>query len=117
MRNLITGLLLFIVGQSLIWFQTNGQFIWPWFKRNPLIVSLIAGTGISYMFILATRLVADYYDGALWPGRFIAQASGIVIFAGLTFVLLDEVDAALDEANSFKLGGILKELSSLFGLN
>ena len=90
MRNLITGLLLFIVGQSLIWFQTNGQFIWPWFKRNPLIVSLIAGTGISYMFILATRLVADYYDGALWPGRFIAQASGIVIFAGLTFVLLDE---------------------------
>jgi hypothetical protein len=42
------------------------------------------------MFILATRLVADYYDGALWPGRFIAQASGIVIFAGLTFVLLDE---------------------------
>jgi len=90
MRNLITGLLLFIVGQSLIWFQTNGQFIWPWFKRNPLIVSLIAGTGISYMFILATRLVADYYDGMLWPGRFIAQASGIVIFAGLTFVLLDE---------------------------
>jgi len=90
MKNLITGLLLFIVGQSLIWFQTNGQFIWPWFKRNPLIVSLIAGTGISYMFILATRLVADYYDGALWPGRFIAQASGIVIFAGLTFVLLDE---------------------------
>lgn len=90
MRNLITGLLLFIVGQSLIWFQTNGQFIWPWFKRNPLIISLIAGTGISYMFILATRLVADYYDGALWPGRFIAQASGIVIFAGLTFVLLDE---------------------------
>jgi len=90
MKNLITGLLLFIVGQSLIWFQTNGQFIWPWFKRNPLIVSLIAGTGISYMFILATRLVADYYDGMLWPGRFIAQASGIVIFAGLTFVLLDE---------------------------
>lgn len=90
MRNLIIGLFLFIVGQSLIWFQTNGQFIWPWFKRNPLIVSLIAGTGISYMFILATRLVADYYDGALWPGRFIAQASGIVIFAGLTFVLLDE---------------------------
>lgn len=90
MKNLITGLLLFIVGQSLIWFQTNGQFIWPWFKRNPLMVSLIAGTGISYMFICATRLVADYYDGLLWPGRFIAQATGILTFAGLTFVMLNE---------------------------
>jgi hypothetical protein len=90
MKNLIYGLTLFVIGQSLIWFQTNGQFIWPWFKRNPLIISLIAGTGISYMFIMATRLVADYYDGLLWPGRFIAQATGIITFAILTFVLLDE---------------------------
>jgi len=90
MKNLIYGLTLFIIGQSLIWFQTNGQFIWPWFKKNPLIISLIAGTGISYMFIMATRLVADYYDGLLWPGRFIAQATGIITFAILTFVLLDE---------------------------
>lgn len=90
MRNLIIGLLLFTIGQSLIWFQTNGQFIYPWFKRNPLAISLIAGTGISYMFIKATAYVAEYFDGQLWPGRFIAQASGIVIFAGLTFVLLNE---------------------------
>lgn len=90
MKNLIYGLTLFVIGQSLIWFQTNGQFIWPWFKRNPLIISLIAGTGISYMFIMATRLVADYYDGLLWPGRFIAQATGIITFAILTFVLLNE---------------------------
>lgn len=90
MRNLIFGVSLFIVGQSLIWFQTNGQFIWPWFRRNPLVISLIAGTGISYMFIYATRMVAEYYDGLLWPGRFIAQATGIVTFAALTFILLNE---------------------------
>jgi hypothetical protein len=90
MRNLFIGLLLFTIGQSLIWFQTNGQFVWPWFKRNPLIISLIAGTGISYMFIKATAYVAEYFDGQLWPGRFIAQASGIVIFATLTFILLNE---------------------------
>jgi len=90
MKNLIYGLTLFVIGQSLIWFQTNGQFIWPWFKKNPLMISLIAGTGISYMFIMATRLVADYYDGLLWPGRFIAQATGIITFAILTFVLLNE---------------------------
>jgi len=90
MKNLVFGIILFVVGQSLIWFQTNGQFIYPWFKRNPLAISLIAGTGISYMFIYATRFVAEYYDGALWPGRFIAQATGIVTFAVLTFILLNE---------------------------
>ena len=90
MRSLIYGTLLFVIGQSLIWFQTNGQFIWPWFKRNPFMVSLIAGTGISYMFIIATRYVATYYDGLLWPGRFIALGTGMVSFTLLTWYFLNE---------------------------
>ena len=90
MRSLIYGTLLFVIGQSLIWFQTNGQFIWPWFKRNPFMVSLIAGTGISYMFIIATRYVATYYDGLLWPGRFIAFGTGMVSFTLLTWYFLNE---------------------------
>ena len=90
MKNLIYGVVLFIVGQSMIWFQTNGQFIWPWFKRNPLLVSLLAGTTISYMFIVATRNVAEYYDGLLWPGRFIAFGNGMVSFTFLTWYLLGE---------------------------
>ena len=90
MKNLIYGVVLFIVGQSMIWFQTNGQFIWPWFKRNPLLVSLLAGTTISYMFIVATRNVAEYYDGLLWPGRFIAFGTGMVSFTFLTWYLLGE---------------------------
>jgi|SRR6056300_10716 hypothetical protein len=90
MRNLITGSLLFVLGQSLIWFQTNGQFIWPWFKRNPFIVSLIAGTGISYIFIVATRMVSEYYDGMLWPGRFIAFGTGIIGFTFLTWYYMNE---------------------------
>mgnify|MGYP001222476792 CR=1 FL=1 len=90
MKNLIYGTLLFIVGQSMIWFQTNGQFIWPWFKRNPLAVSIIAGTIISYIFIIATRMIADYYGGLLWPGRFIAFGSGIIGFTFLTWHFMNE---------------------------
>lgn len=90
MRNLIYGMILFVIGQSLIWFQTNGQFVWPWFKRNPFLVSLIAGTGISYMFIIATKYVSEYYDGLLWPGRFIAFGTGMVSFTLLTWYFLNE---------------------------
>tara|TARA_R110000782_G_scaffold116610_1_gene206675 strand:- start:5583 stop:5927 length:345 start_codon:yes stop_codon:yes gene_type:complete len=90
MRNLVVGTLLFVIGQSLIWFQTNGQFVWPWFKKNPLIISIVAGTGISYIFITATRILSEYYDGQLWPGRFIAFGSGIVGFTFLTWYFMNE---------------------------
>jgi len=90
MKNLITGTLLFIVGQSMIWFQTNGQFIWPWFKRNPILISFLGGTFISYTFIIGTALVAEYFEGRLWPGRFIGQASGIIVFALMTWLFLNE---------------------------
>jgi len=81
---------MFTVAQTLIWIQTNGQFVWPWFKKNPLIISILGGTVISYVFIKGTALVAEYFDGQLWPGRFLGQASGIVVFTVLTFALLNE---------------------------
>ena len=88
--KLIYGALLFTLAQAIIWIQTNGQFVWPWFKRNPFLISLLGGTIISYIFIKGTALVAEHFDGLLWPGRFIGQATGIVVFALMTFALLNE---------------------------
>ena len=90
MRKLIYGLALFTIAQIIIWIQTNGQFVWPWFKRNPILISLFGGTFISYTFIVGTALVAEYFEGKLWPGRFIGQASGIIVFAFMTWVFLNE---------------------------
>lgn len=90
MRNLIYGVILFAMGQAMIWFQTNGQFVWPWFKKNPLILSLLGGTVISYMFIKATAFIASYYDGLIWPGRFIGFSVGILSFAFLTHHIMGE---------------------------
>ena len=90
MKNLIYGVILFVIAQSIIWVQTNGQFVWPWFKKNPLLVSLMGGTLISYIFIKGTWLVAEHFEGQLWPGRFIGQASGILIFAFMTWFFLNE---------------------------
>jgi len=90
MRNLLYGVVLLILGQIGIWFQTNGQFAFPWFKRNPILVSIIFGTVISYMFIKATAYIAIYYDGQIWPGRFIGFAMGICSFTILTWYFMDE---------------------------
>ena len=90
MNKLLLGFCLFFIGQAAIWFQTNGQFVWPWFKRNPFTVSLLMGTSISYVLIYATRYMVEHFDGLLWPGRFIAFGSGIVSFTFLTWYFLDE---------------------------
>ena len=90
MSKLVAGILLYTVGQALIWYQTNGQFVWPWFKKNPLTVSVLFGTSISYILIYGTKFMVEYYDGLLWPGRFIAFGSGIISFTFLTWYFLGE---------------------------
>jgi len=90
MKNLFLGIILYILAQILTWFQMNSQFIFPWFKRNPLIVSIVGGTLISYIFIIATRIVAEQYEGLLYPGRFIGFSVGIVVFGILTYFLMGE---------------------------
>ena len=45
---------------------------------------------ISYMFIKATELVVNHFDGLLWPGRFIGFASGVVSFALLSYYFMGE---------------------------
>tara|TARA_R110000737_G_scaffold294497_1_gene301176 strand:- start:50 stop:394 length:345 start_codon:yes stop_codon:yes gene_type:complete len=90
MTNLTAAVLLFLLGQTLIWFQTNGQFKWEWFANNPLLLSVLSGTLISYIFILATKHAFIHFDGLLWPGRFLGFATGIVSFAIISWILLGE---------------------------
>lgn len=90
MQALIYGFLLFFFGQGIVWIQSNGQFLWPAFKNNPWLVSLTLGTLASYLFIHATRYTVEHFDGLLWPGRFIGFASGIMVFAFLTWYLMGE---------------------------
>ena len=90
MSKLIIGIILYTFGQSLIWFQTNGQFKWKWFEENPFLMSCIFAIPISYAFIHATKYVVGYFDGALWPGRFIGFATGVISFAVLTNLYMNE---------------------------
>ena len=90
MRNLLYGFVLFLAGQTLIWFQTNLQFINTWAKDHTLIMAAIFSTPISYMFIKATAFLAEYYDGEIWPGRMIGFGSGMIVFAFLAYLILGE---------------------------
>ena len=90
MNKLLLGMILFFVGQALIWIQTNGQFIYKWARDNPFGMALIFSIPISYMFIYATKYVVEAFDGELWPGRFIGFGTGMIVFSIFTYIFMGE---------------------------
>ena len=88
-KELLYTFLTFITVQSAVWFQTNGQFIWSWFKDHPFILSLF-GIPISLGYIWATKFAFAAFDGTLWPGRLIGFAMGIISFTILTNYYMGE---------------------------
>ena len=90
MSKLVLGVLLFTFGQTLIWYQTNGQFVWTWAKEHPALMALIFCFPISYSFIWGTTFIVEDFDGILWPGRQMGFGIGTVSFAILTYIYLGE---------------------------
>ena len=88
-KAFILSLVLFFITHVIVWFQVNGQFMFKWFKDNPLLVSLI-GVPISYGYIYAVSYGFEAFDNKLWPGRFLGFAVGMVVFGILTGVFLKE---------------------------
>lgn len=90
MNDLGIGILLIFIGQLLIYIQTNGQFIWQSFRDNPMILAIVFGTLVSYLFILGQKYLVRYFDGTLWESRFIGFSVGMITFAILTYFIFDE---------------------------
>jgi len=79
-----------LMGQTLVWVQTNGQFVWEWFRRNPITLSIVFGSILSYLFITSSRYMVLYFDGELWPVRFIGFGLGILSFTIMTYIFMNE---------------------------
>ena len=88
-QKLINGTLLFLLGQTLVWYQINGQFISEWIKQRPLVMSLM-GVPISFVYIYATQYLVEAFDGDMWPQRLIGFSMGMIAFAFLTYIHLNQ---------------------------
>jgi len=89
LQKLIWGTLLFFLGQTLVWYQINGQFISTWMKKHPLAVSFL-GVPISYVYIYATQYLVEAFNGDMWPQRLIGFSMGMIAFAFLTWIHLNQ---------------------------
>ncbi len=86
----LLGLLYMIIGQILVWFQTNAQFLWPKAKDYTIWLSLTIGVAISYFFIKGVGFIAEASEGQIWPSRIIPSATGTLIFALMTWLILNQ---------------------------
>jgi hypothetical protein len=86
---ILVGLSLFAIGQSLAWFQVNGQFISEWCKGHPILMSFI-GVPIGLAFMYGTQYLYHGFDGQTWPARLLTFAVGIVVFIACTNWFLGE---------------------------
>ena len=89
--KLLAAMSLFLFGQTLIWFQTNGQFIKNWAKEHPAIMAALFCFPISYSFLYGTKFIVEHFDGILWPGILIGFGIGTITFGILTWLLTHEV--------------------------
>ena len=88
-RLIIFSIILFTLGQAMVWIQVNGPIIWPWAKKYKLIL-LLFGIPITYLFMEATRLTISGFGGLFWPGRFVSFVCGIAIFTAFTYFFRGE---------------------------
>ena len=71
--------LMFMFGQAIVWVQTNGPIIWPWARQYKFPLMLL-GVPVTWLFMEATSLVVQGFNGEFWPGRFMSFTAGIIIF-------------------------------------
>ena len=79
-KEIIYCILLFVLGQVLVWFQLNGQFLWDSFRKYEGLL-ILTGIPITWIFIEATRQGYTAFNGLLWPARFIGFGIGIAVYA------------------------------------
>ena len=89
-KYIVISILLFIIGNVLVWYQLNSQLVWDWAKGNKSmwIMSLL-GIPISLLFWLCTKW--GYLGfGNLWAVRWLAFGSSMLVFPLMTYFYLGE---------------------------
>ena len=89
-KYIVVSIILFIVGNILVWYQLNSQLVWDWAKGNKSmwIMSLL-GIPISLLFWLCTKWGYIGF-GNLWAVRWLAFGSSMLVFPLMTYFYLGE---------------------------
>jgi len=86
---MIKGILLFVVANILAWFQFNSQFVWPWFKENPIVTCAVFSFPMSLLFWYGINSIMAETE-YLWTSKLVGFGIGNIVFGVLTWMFLKE---------------------------
>ena len=87
--KLAIGVLFFLFGQIMGWYQLNLQKMYDWWADKPLLSAILMGVPTSILFWYGWKYISEA-TGSVWSARFIGSSAGFVIFPILTWVMLGE---------------------------
>lgn len=83
------GVLFFLVGNIIAWFQFNSQFVWEALEDKPVLTNVFLATPMGICFWYAIKnIVAE--TGELWTSKLIGFGVSNFVFAIMTYVFLKE---------------------------
>ena len=83
------GILFFLVGNTIAWFQFNAQFAWEWWKDKPVITNVMLAFPMGMCFWYAVKNIV-LATNELWASKLIGFGVSNTVFAVLTYVFLKE---------------------------
>jgi len=89
-EKIIIGAGLFLLAQTVSWFQLNLQFINDWWKDKGLLTVVLLGIPCGLSFWYAWRFTAEGLGKSVWSARFMSFGLSYVTFPILTSVFLKE---------------------------
>ena len=89
MKQIVLGVIFYLVAQTLAWFQTNGLLLNKWLSEHVVLTSIVLGPIVGVLFAYGTKIIYSQTD-ALWVTRFLGFASGYMIFIPLTWYFFGE---------------------------
>lgn len=87
--KLAIGVLFFLFGQIMGWYQLNLQKMYDWWADKPLLSAILMGVPTSILFWYGWKYISEA-TGSVWSARFIGSSAGFVIFPILTWFMLGE---------------------------
>ena len=88
---ILITILIFFLNNIIIWYQLNGQLVWPFWKTwKGITISILMGMPITALFWIATKYGYQCF-GNLWSVRFMGFATSMISFPIMTWLYLGEV--------------------------
>ena len=88
-RQIYVGILFFLVGNVVAWFQFNGQFVWESWKDKPVLTTTLLGPVMGMCFWYAVKNIVEHTN-ELWSSKLIGFGVSNFVFAIMTYALLRE---------------------------